>query len=215
MTWTAKLEAWALAAVLIFAAGMGAGWMLWNPEKVKVQKVEPAAPQVVQGDGSTILERQPNPNAKPAQHLPRGAKLDRVVEVVIQPNQPIVEPLRPSDSDASIAVEPARPPCPPVRVDLSMVEMPDHSTRVIVSSPDGTVLRGMDIPVRAPPAPPKVLKWAAGAVYGSTACGDTAKGAFIDRDFAFIRTGAEVTQNTYSNLNRQGWEFRAKLGIRF
>ena len=41
MRLTARLEAWFLAGSLIFVAGMGAGWMLWSPEKK--QKVDPPA----------------------------------------------------------------------------------------------------------------------------------------------------------------------------
>jgi hypothetical protein len=86
---------------------------------------------------------------------------------------------------------------------------------VLVSSPDGTILDGIDIPVDPGPPQPRLLKWAAGVVYGSTAWGDTAKGVFLDRDFAFLRTGAELTRNSYAMANRQGWEIRARLGIRF
>src|ERR1035437_5398350 len=220
MTLTGKLEAYALAAALILVAGMGAGWNLWSPERAKAPKIDPPAVQVVQGDGSTVLERKPDAAAKPVQQIPKGGTVVRVGHVTIQPNRPEASSV-PSGSVASVPSSPAQahecPPCPPVRVDFSVIRMPDLSPRVIVSSPDGKVLDGVDIPVEAgPPAPTvKLLKRAAGVVYGTTAYGDISKGAFYDHDFGFIRTGAEITQNTYSSLNRQGWELRAKLGIRF
>lgn len=211
MTWTARLGAGGLAALLIFVAGMGLGWKLRAPKKVAPEA--PAA-RVLQADGSRILARRPDAEAKPAQLVPKGAKVERLVQVVVQPNLPAV-PSRPSPSAASVSAEPERPPCPPVRIDLSVVRLADATHRVLVSSPDGTILDGIDIPVEPTQPQPRPLKWAAGVVYGSTAWGDTAKGVFLDRDFAFLRTGAELTRNSYATANRQGWEIRARLGIRF
>ncbi len=216
MILTAKLEAWFLAGSLIFGAGMGAGWILWSPERTRPVKQETPAPAIVQSDGSVELKRDPSAKI-PVPKLPKGAKVERQVEVVVQPQAPAAVPALPaaSGSDASAPAEPARPPCPPVTVDLSVVRLADQTHRVIVTSPDGKILDGVDIPAEVGPPPPKVLRRAAGLVYGTTAYGDTAKGAFYDHDFSFLRTGAELTRNTYPNLNRQGWELRAKLGIRF
>ena len=220
MSWTAKLEVWGLAALLIFVGGMGLGWKLRSPKPVKA---EPPAARIIQADGSQILPRRSDAEAKPAQIIPKGAKVERLVQVVVQPNQPGPAWWRPSNSAASALADPPvkdslttdRPPCPPVRVDLSVVRLADATHRVLVSSPDGTIIDGVDIPVEPAAPEPKTLKWAAGAVYGTTAWGDTAKGVFIDRDFALLRTGAELTRNSYALANRQGWELRARFGIRF
>lgn len=208
------LSVWSAILAVGIILGLGVGWKLWSPESQKTPVVEAHAPAEHQADGSQILERNPDADAKPAQQIPKGAKVERVVQVIVQPSQPVA-PLPHSGSAASVPNEPARTPCPPVRVDLTLVRMADQSQRVIASSPDGQVVGGVDIPVEATLPPPKILKWAAGAVYGTTAWGDTAKGAFVDRDFAFLRTGLELTKNSYSMANRQGWEMRAKVGLRF
>jgi hypothetical protein len=67
---------------------------------------------------------------------------------------------------------------------------------------------------RALQTTPKERLWAVGGLVGTTAYGDKAVGAFVDRDFSVLRTGAEVTYNTYAMAQRQGWELRAKLGFR-
>lgn len=64
-------------------------------------------------------------------------------------------------------------------------------------------------------AEPKPLKWATGAVYGTTNLGDTSRGVFVDRDLSVLRTGVEIVKNTYAAANRQAWEVRVHLGIRF
>jgi len=43
------------------------------------------APEVRQVDGSLVLERRPDAAAKPAHVLPKGAKVERIVQVKIQP----------------------------------------------------------------------------------------------------------------------------------
>lgn len=200
------------------AAGMGIGWKLWKP---KTAVVETYAREQRQTDGSLVLERKPQPDAKPAQEIPKGAKVERIVQVTVDPTQPSAA-LAPMPGIVPVAganlqttppsINPT--PCPPVRLDLTLIRLPDLTRRVIASSPDGRVTGGVDIPVDNPPAP-RELKWAVGAVYGGTAWGDKAVGAFLDRDFAFLRTGAELTKNTYALQARQGWEIRARLGIRF
>ena len=97
MTWTAKLEAWALAAVLIFVGGMGLGWKLRSPKPVRP---EPPEARVIQSDNSQILPRRADTEAKPAQLVPKGAKVERLVQLVVQPNQPAA-PSRPSSSSRS------------------------------------------------------------------------------------------------------------------
>lgn len=184
--------------------GLGIGWKIWKPTPVKAEAYARAQRQQ---DGSLILERKPQPDAKPAQEIPKGAKVERIAQVQFRPAEVMPRTSGPSP-------EILLPVPPPYTLDLTLVRMQDQSRRLIVSSPDGEIVGGVDMPVEAMPEP-KTLKWAAGVVYGGTAWGDKAVGAFVDRDFAFLRTGLELTKNTYALQARQGWEARAKLGIRF
>jgi hypothetical protein len=212
---TKGLIAWAVVLASGIAAGLGIGWKLWSP---KAPVVETYAPEVKQPDGSVILERKPMTptEANKVVHLPqlpKGAKVEREVEVVVQPDQP-AGPVSPRPSGSDVSAEPARPPCPPVRIDLALVKMPDDSRRVIASSPDGKVVGGVDIPTLPDAPAPRVTKWAAGGVYGVASGGGRSMGAFIHRDLAFIRAGAEVTHDTFTNLPGQ-WSARAMIGVRF
>jgi len=184
--------------------GMTIEWMILKPE---APKAEIYARAQRQQDGSLILEKKPQADAKPAQEIPKGAKVERIAQVQFRPAAATVQTSGPNP-------EILQPVPPPYTLDLTLVRMPDLSRRLIASSPDGEVVGGVDIPMETLPEP-KTLKWAAGVVYGGTAWGDKAVGAFVDRDFAFIRTGLELTKNTYALQARQGWEGRAKLGIRF
>jgi hypothetical protein len=219
---TKGLIAWAVVLASGIAAGLGIGWKLWSP---KAPVVETYAPPVKQPDGSLVLERKPQADAKAPQQIPKGAKVERIVQVTVHPN-PGPEPLPPSAFDVSAndatlgsdrsttADRQPRPPCPPVRIDLALVKMPDDSRRVIASSPDGKVVGGVDIPTLPDAPAPRVTKWAAGGVYGVASGGGRSMGAFIHRDLAFIRAGAEVTHDTFTNLPGQ-WSARAMIGVRF
>lgn len=183
-----------LAWAVIFLAGGVVGWSLGKHyyKPIATTASTSYAPAIQQKDGSLVLERNPTRPATPKQTLPPGARVERVVEVQVQP-----------DTGAK-----------PVSVDLTLVKMPDNTERVVASSPDGKVIGGVDVPAPTQAAP-RTLKWAAGGVWGTTAWGDEAKGIFVDRDFEVLRTGVEVTRNTYALANRQAWEVRCKIGIRW
>lgn len=202
-----KLTAWLVGVALVFLAGLGTGWELWKP---KTKTPETYAPPVVQKDGSVVLERKPQADAKPSQQIPKGGKVERVIQVVVEPTTP--EPPPRTDSGSVVSVEPARPPCPPVRVDLTLVRMPDDSRRVIASSPDGRVVGGVDIPV-APVVTPRALAWAAGGLYGPS---DKSAGVWIDRDLGFVRVGADLIR-TPSAIPGRGavWTGIVRAGVRF
>jgi hypothetical protein len=184
--------------------------MLWRP---KTPKPETYAPPMRQQDGSLVLERKPQEDAKPAQQVPKGAKVERIVQVTVQPHASPVLSL-PSVSGASdSASAPARPPCSPVRVDLTLVRMPDDSRRVVASSPDGQVVGGVDIPVEAA-ATQRVLKWAAGPSWNPA---DRTFGAWIERDAGFLRMGADLYQVREPLVagGRTTWAGFIRAGIRF
>ena len=205
-----KLAGWIAGVSLVFLAGLGTGWRLWGP-KPKVP--ETYARQETQKDGSTVLERKPQADAKPAQQVPKGGKVERIIQVVVDPNPPSVPNLPAQDPGLGQPPqgEATRPPCPPVRVDLTLVRLGDGSQRVVVSSPDGRVSGGVDIPV-APIATPRPLVWAAGGLYGPK---DKSFGAFLDRDLAFGRVGAEIIRTPATLGAAANWTGFVKLGIRF
>ena len=208
LTNTGKIALAALAVGTVM--GLTLGWMLWRPAPVKQ---EPPAPAIRQADHSQILERKPESHPAVPHQIPSGAKLEREIQVTVHPSTGATLP-----TTGTSPVAPGKPPdampCPPVTVDLSLVRMPDKTRRVIASSPDGDVVGGLDVPVEAASAP-RELKWAIGGLYGTKSEGGQTLGVFVDHDFAFLRTGAEVTRERYPSSSMNGWEIRARLGIRF
>lgn len=195
-------------------AGMGLGWALWRPKTVR----ETPAPAVRQADGSLILERRPETTARPAQQIPRGAIVERVVKVTVQPRALAALPAIPGSAPAGVvgpvAVTP-QSPCPPVRVDLSLIRFQDFTRRVIASSPDGLVIGGLDVPMEPSGNPGPQLTRAAGITWERTWDGRTAWGGFFDQDFGPIRTGVEVYKMQMQPGIRADIGFKSKLGIRF
>ncbi len=190
------------------ALGLGIGWKMWRPKPIPPAIYQPP---IHQADGSQVIEVKPDAHAKPPHLIPHGATVEDVVHVVVQPNQPAPPASLPPSG--SVALEPSRP-CPPVTVDLSILRMEDGSRRVVASSPDGTILSAVQIPVEAAKPQPKVLKWAAG---GSWNPQDHTYGGFVDRDFAFVRVGAEILQQRAPVVAGGGitWATQIKVGIRF
>lgn len=156
---------WLLAGVVIGAV-LG-GVAVHHVMAPKAVREKPAA-EVRQKDGSLVLARQTDQHAKPAQQIPKGAHLSRVVKLEIRPKDQA---------------------CPPVHVDLSLVSEDNGSQRVIASSPDGTVVGGMDMPVARAIAAAKGHPWAAGASYGLRKHGI---GVWAERDLWRLRFGSEI-----------------------
>jgi hypothetical protein len=215
---TAPPLRWLAASLAIGAlGGLALGWQLWRPQTV----TETPAPEVIQEDGSRVLERAPDPTARPAHQLPPGATLERVVRVEVRPD-PLPAPVEvprgtPDSSVAGVAAprDTARGcSCAPVTVELSLVRLEDGTRRVVASATGGTLLGGVDIPVESA-APAKVLRWSAGAEYDLAAKG---WGGYLERDFdrlAFvplpIRLGGSFTPRNVSSGPRVG----LRVGLRF
>ncbi len=184
-----------VSAIVLVIAGSSAvaGWYFTRPAKV----IETAKPAETQADGSTIVARaDTTPKAKPKQQVPKGAKVERVGSITAQG-------ITPDEIKACTAV-----PCPPVTIDTSLVRLPDGSKRVIVSSADGTILKGVDIPVETQEVPePKV--WAAGVSLDPL---HQTMGAWVERDVWRARLGIEVNQTRPQIGAPVGAEVRLRAG---
>lgn len=185
----------AAIAVALFAAA-AFGWWLGQPRPVQ----ETAAPEQHQADGSLVLERRPDPAAKPKQQIPRKAKVERVTQVTVQP-----------DASAPSAGK----PCPPVTVDLTLIREPDGMRRVLASSPDGEVVGGIDVPVETAAPPPEPKRWAVGLSWSPV---DSTAGLWIERDVPVfgqvVRVGADINQ-VRESPHSYDVEARLRLGIAF
>jgi hypothetical protein len=176
--------------------------------------VEPPAPSIRHADGSLVLERKPDAKPPSAPHaLPKGAKEERRVSVVVKPAKGHVVQTNEKDhfSEPGNMVTDRFPPidscdCPPVQVALSLVKMPDNTRHVVASSPNGQILSGIDIPIESPKIP-RTLRWAIGGTYSYD--GAHRFGGFIDRDLGPFRLGVETFQT------QTGWTAQARAGIRF
>jgi len=188
------------AAGALVGLGLVLGWYFFRPAP---PKQEFYAPPAVQDDGSKVLEKKPQASAKPPHKVPEGAKVERIVKIVVR-SKPEKAPAATQEGRGE-AETPLKADCPPVKVDLSLVRLPDESRRVIASSPNGEIVGGVDIPVESARVY-KELKWAAGVSYNPL---DRGFGAFLDRDLGPFRLGAEVNQI------KDGFDTRVKAGMRF
>lgn len=171
------------AAALLLAAFFG--WWMHRDVSARPEVVA-AAPAERQGDGSLLAGRKPAAKPTPAPHaLPRGAKEERRIAVTVKPQ---------------------KADCPPLRLDLSLVQV-DGGRRVIASSPDGTIVDAVDIPIEAALIPPPARPWAAGV---SWAPREELGGAWIERDIGRVRLGADIEEAGNGELMarvRLGWRF--------
>jgi hypothetical protein len=194
----------ALAAGLVVGAGggLGFGWRFWRQQPLPQ---EIAAPAVRQKDSSLVLQRAPDAHAKPQQIIPKGATVERIEHIVVQPKA-ILPAVPAASSDSMKQTDSARAAllvpevsretpiaCPPVRVDLTLYRLADKTQRVVASSPDGTVLDSLsvDTPVERALPPPKILRWSAGPLYGGSAA---RWGAAITYDLGPFRPLVAVMQ---------------------
>lgn len=110
-----------LASFMLFVSGCV--WYAASQYYKPAPEVIKAAPAIQQTDGSVVIVR--NPDAKP----PRPHKV---------PGKPV--------RDVSVTIQPEQEECDPVTVDLTLYEDDKGGKRVVASSPDGTVIEGVDIP---------------------------------------------------------------------
>jgi hypothetical protein len=177
-----------IAIAVLVLVGLGGFLLAWRIFRPTPAPPEKPAPAVRQKDGSLELERtgtipagsKDSSPLKPAGIIPKGGKVERNIRVTVDPNISPDTPAAglPSSSpaaaslagqnglqDARISLSEGSRRCPNVTVDLSLVRMPDASRRVIASSPNGTVVGGLDVPVEAS-AIPKLQRWTASGIAG-------------------------------------------------
>jgi hypothetical protein len=185
-----ELAAWIVALFLTLAIFAGAVWWMLRID-VPPSMTEWPVDEVRQDDGSLVIERTATtPTARPKQHVPAGAKVERIVQVIVQPD----------------AVPAAGQPRPPVTVDLSLVRESDGGRRVLASSPDGVVVGGLDVPVEPIILPEPEKRWAAGLSYSPIA---NTSGVWIERDVWRVRVGLDVHQAA------NGIDARVRVGVVF
>lgn len=184
--------------VAVFAVGGGLGLVLgltlgWKLYRPGPPVVEAAASAVRQKDGSLELARAATTSAPgPAAHaLPAGATEERRIRVTVQPRW---SDARVGESPAGSRIPGALPPaptCPAVSVDMTLARMPDGTRRVVASSPDGSVVGGIDVPIGPMRPEPRPTRWAAGGSYNPV---QRDAGAWVERDLGPFRLGVEAVR---------------------
>lgn len=183
-----KLRLLAAAALLALAGLLGAwgGWELRGGE-LPAMEVVSKAPEVRQGDGSLLAAREPQAKPLPPPHaIPKGSREERRI---------------------SATVSPAKPDCPPLRLDLSLVQDEAGGRRVVASSPDGEVIQALDMPVVAALLPQPTRPWAAGVSWTPR---EELGGVWLERDLGRLRLGADIEEAGRGELLgrvRVGWRF--------
>lgn len=163
--WVGRLHI-ALAILAIMLVCVTGAWLdhMLTPQPIK-EDVAPA-PMVRQADESVIAERAPASASLPPVHvIPKGFHEVRRESVVVAPT----------------------PAASSVEVDLSLVRN-GAEQRVIASSPNGQVIRALDIPIEQALLPPAPRPWAVGLGYTT----DREVGVWLERDLGRLRLGAEV-----------------------
>ena len=211
----ADLKSHGAVGLFCLILGLLIGYWLYRPA---LGPVETPASAVRQPDNSLVVERRPDPKPGPAPHtLPAGGREERRIRIIVNP-RPVSGPSSTAGSAPTRVIPPssngaACPPCgadglicPPVRVDLSLVRMPDQTRRVVASSPDGEVVGGLDVPIERERIR-RELRWAAGGTYDPMA---RTWGGFVERDLGPFRIGFEAHQERPT-----GAAARVMVGVRW
>jgi hypothetical protein len=216
--YTVRVAIIACLVCLVLGTGTGVriGWRIWKPH-ARTQETKEEG--YIQKDSSIVLPKQPDVNAKPKQIIPKGSVVERIVYVEVQPKKPAGQLGEDQDqtngqSQEDKGSQADGSPCPPVRVDLTLVRMPDGKHRVVVSSQNGEILGGMDTPVEEA-KPVKELKWAFGLRYALSSDGSKSIGPTMDYDKGALRSGADVNYVKHQSINQAEWTIGGRLLIRF
>lgn len=188
----------AVIAGLLVLIGVALGFFVGRQYEASLTVPEDTsfAPEVIQGDGSVILERDPDPSPSPPPHqLPAGAIEERRVTVQLQPTSP------PADTQGTTASK-------PIGLTLSLIQV-DGGRRVVGSADGAEIVGGLDIPI-LPTDLARRFDWAAGASYDPF---NETGGVWVDRDIERIRVGADLYQDRSGS--ELGMGIRLRVGWRF
>jgi len=177
-----KTSLYFAAALLILAGGI---WLGRASVPVPVPEIVAPAPAQSLPSGAVVLERKPAASATTVKPIKPGSKVERAIAVTVQPT---------------------REDCPPVTVDMQLIQE-DGGRRVVTRSPDGRVIAGLDVPATPALIMPDRREWAAGLSGAPHQWPDTA-GVWIERDLGRVRVGAEVLRRTDGEMQarvRIGW----------
>jgi hypothetical protein len=199
----------------IYAVGVGTGLVIGRSAWKRGVVSEGFGSPERQADGSLLLRRTPSTPTTTSRHiLPSGGALERSIQVVVQPHAPTPPQSVPQIAAGPVAVtRRSSIPCPPVRVDLSLVRMPDQTRRVVASSPDGLVTGGLDIPVETPANLTAEGSWVAGLLFGQ-AGSMRVSGCYVERAWKRLHVGADLQHIRPANGN-PSWGMVLRAGVRF
>lgn len=139
--------------------------------------------QVKQSDGSIIIER--NPYEKPKNIVkPINSTLIRQQQIEI----------RPTGGD--------------IKLDLSLIQTPDNTYRIIAKSTNGDILRAVDVPID-PLERRLAAKWGVGLIYQPKA-----RGVFIERITTRFILGLDLLKEN-SLYGEDKFNYSLRVGYRF
>jgi hypothetical protein len=209
MTLMAKIYTMLALLLIAFGLGLGLGWKEFR--KVPTLANERPAPQIVQKDGSVMLERKSDAAAKPNMDVPKGDKVLRVGKIQWVPSVAATAPTAGSVPQGT-PTQPSSLPAIPQTIDWALVKEPDGGERLVVKAEDGTVVGGEDVVISEPSQAAQKRPW---AVSVSRQLNQATWGLRVDRDVAFLRLGLALTQVRSDLTGRLSTDTVASVGFTF
>lgn len=190
-----------LTAVCGAALGLTTGWMIFDGKRNQsIPTVQIYQPQTIQSDGSIVLEKKPTDSATPRATVPAHSDVQRVVQIQVKPR------MLPTIDGAAPVTDPS-----PIDLEVSIIKNKDGQTRAIVSSTNGDVIGGIDIPVQEKSS--KVApKWAVGVTYNLC---NKSYGAFVSRDLGPFVAGIIIEKSKIAQSEVTSLSASVTLGVRF